>query len=146
MFFSKKALATEFGQLDFNGIPSKQEEETKHLGLILDRKLNFESHIEEKLTKARSGLGVMQHLKKWVTLPVLETIYKLYVRPHLDYCDVVYHTASPATAATPIFRIATSRKPLDKVEAIQYKAARIYQEHGMGQTEKSYTKTWDGNL
>ena len=69
--FSKIVLATEFEQLDFNGIPSKQEEETKLIGLILDRKVNFESHIEEKLTKARSGLGVMLHLKKWVTLPVL---------------------------------------------------------------------------
>ena len=133
--FSKKALATEFGQLD-----SKQEEETKHLGLILDRKLNFESHIEEKLTKARSGLGVMLHLKKWVTHPVLETIYKLYVRPHLDYCDVVYHTASPANAATPIFRIATSRKPLDKVEAIQYKAARIVSGAWYGTNRKELYK------
>ena len=76
--FSKKVVPSEFEQLDFNGIPSKQEEETKHLGLILYRKLNFESHLQEKLAKARQGLGVMMHLKKWVTHPVLETVYKLY--------------------------------------------------------------------
>ena len=123
--FSKSVQASEFEPLNFNGIPSKQAEETLHLGLLLDRKLNFESHVEEKLTKARSGLGVMQLLKKWVAHLVLETVYILYVRPHLEYCDVVYHTASPANALTPIFRGVTSRKPLDKVESIQYKAARI---------------------
>ena len=84
--FSKKVVPSEFEQLDFNGIPSKQEEETKHLGLLLDRKLNFESHLQEKLAKARQGLGVRIQLKKWVAHPVLETVYKLYVRPHLDYC------------------------------------------------------------
>ena len=69
--FSKKVLATQFEQLDFNGIPSKQQDETLHLGLMMDRKLNFESHIEGKLTKASSGLGVMVLLKKWVPLWVL---------------------------------------------------------------------------
>ena len=123
--FSKKVEPTKFDQLNFNGIPSKQEDETKHIGLMLDRKLNYESHLQEKLAKARQGLGVMMHLKKWVAHPVLETIYKLYVRPHLDYADVVYHTASPANERTPIFRQETNIDILKEVEKIQYKAARV---------------------
>ena len=123
--FSKKVLATQFEQLDFNGIPSKQQDETLHLGLMMDRKLNFESHIEGKLTKANSGLGVMVLMKKWVPSWVLENIYITKVRPHLEYCDIVYHTASPANELTPIFRVFSSRTPLQKIETIQYRAARI---------------------
>ena len=33
-------------------------------------------------------------LKKWVTYLVLEIIYKLYARPHLDYGDILYHIAN----------------------------------------------------
>ena len=32
--------------------------------MILDSELNFESHISEKLAKARKGLGVMKQLNK----------------------------------------------------------------------------------
>ena len=61
--------------------------------MILDSELTFESHISEKLAKARKGLGVMKKLKKWVDMKTLENIYKLYVRPHLDYGDIVYDAA-----------------------------------------------------
>ena len=123
--FSKKVVPTQFEQLDFNGIPSKQEEETLHLGGKLDRRINFESHLQDKLAKARQGLGVMMHLKKWVSHQVLETIYKSKVRPHLDYCDMVYHRASPSNERYPIFRQESTIDILKEVETIQYKAARI---------------------
>jgi hypothetical protein len=80
--FSKSVQATEFEPLDFNGIPSKQEEETLHLGLLLDRKLNFESHVEEKLTKARSGLGVMQLLKNGSRTRYLK-LFTNYMSDHI---------------------------------------------------------------
>ena len=49
--------------LTFNGIPVKQVKDTKHLGLILDRKLKFSNHMNEKLGKARSSTGVMKQVK-----------------------------------------------------------------------------------
>ena len=93
ILFSNKRGTSGFDPLVFNDIPVKLVNETKHLGLILDNKLSFLSHIEGKLAKANQGLGLMIQLKKWVSHSVLEVIYKLYVRPHLDYGDVVYHTA-----------------------------------------------------
>ena len=69
--------------------------EHKHLGLILDTKLNFKSHIREALVKARRGIGLLKHLSKYVSREVLNQIYKLYVRPHLDYGDIIYHKYDP---------------------------------------------------
>ena len=69
--------------------------EHKDLGLILDTKLNFKSHVREAIVKARRGIGLLKHLSKYVSREVLDQIYKLYVRPHLDYGDIIYHKYDP---------------------------------------------------
>ena len=104
-------------------------EETKHLGMILDSKLNFQSHLSEKIAKANSGLGVMIQLKKWVSHKVLEVVYKLYVRPHLDYGDVIYHfdnpNKNPNKDPGDVFEFEPKKHLMEKVEEVQYNAAKI---------------------
>ena len=51
----------------------------KHLGLTLDSKLTFVNGISEKICKALKGVGAIKYLSS-------------YVRPHLDFCDVIYPT------------------------------------------------------
>ena len=87
IFSNKNNIASPF-PLTFNGIPVKQVIDTKHLGLILDSKLNFSNHMNEKLGKARSSIGVMKQVKKWVDTKSLENIYKLYVRPHYNLFNI----------------------------------------------------------
>ena len=110
-------------QLVFNGIPVKTVPETKHLGMILDEKLNFESHLSEKTAKVNQGLGRMKQLKKWISHKPLETIYKMYVRPHLDYGDMVYDRGE--LEKNGILPIGISTSSLRNVESLQYEAARI---------------------
>ena len=74
VLFSHKRKKAILEPLYFNNILIKLVDETKHLGLTLDSKLNYKAHIEEKLAKARSGLGLMIQLKKWVSHNVLEII------------------------------------------------------------------------
>ena len=56
---------------------------------FLDEKLNFIHHYKEKISKGNKGIGV---IKKLNTLPrkALLTLYKSFVRPHLDYGDIIY--------------------------------------------------------
>ena len=68
--------------------------EHKHLGLILDKKLSFEKHINEKITKAKKIIGIIKHLSNYLPIKTLDLMYKLLVRPHLDYCDIIYHIPS----------------------------------------------------
>ena len=83
----------------------------KHLGVHLDSRLNFSKHIVESIRKATKGLSLMKFLSKYVSRGVLDLAYKLYVRPHLDYGDVIYHN---------------QREDLmNLIEQIQYKAALI---------------------
>ena len=62
----------------------------KHLRIVLDSKLNFNAHLDQKIKKCNRIIGLMRRLS--VTLPqnALLTIYKNFVRPHLDYGDILY--------------------------------------------------------
>ena len=63
--------------------------------MILDSRLNFNIHGREKIISARRGLGVIRYLSKYVSHDVLDQMYKLCVRPHLDYGDIIYHKHDP---------------------------------------------------
>ena len=69
--------------------------EQKHLGMILHSSLNFQSHVREKIVSARRGIGVIRYMSRYITREVLDQMYKLYVRPHLDYGDIIYHKYDP---------------------------------------------------
>ena len=67
--------------------------EHKHLGTILDSKVNFRSHIREAVIKARRGIGIIRFSSKYISQDVL--VYKLYVRANLDYGDIICHKNGP---------------------------------------------------
>ena len=55
-----------------------------------DEKLNFLQHIKEKTSKANRGIGLIQKLRHILPRHSLITIFKSFVRPYLDYCDIIY--------------------------------------------------------
>ena len=69
--------------------------EQTHLVLILDSSLTFHSHIKDKTIKANRGIGMTRYLSKYLARDVLDQLYKLYVRPHLDYGGIIYHMNDP---------------------------------------------------
>ena len=58
--------------------------------MILDRKLNFEEHLKNILYKVNKTIGLLRNLQNILPRGPLLTIYKSFVRPHLDYGDVLY--------------------------------------------------------
>ena len=94
--FSKKKIEIDHPVILFNDIPVKKVNEHKHLGIILDSKLSFSAHIKSAISKARRGIGLLKYLSKYLPRHTLNELYKLYVRPHLDYGDVIYHIPAKA--------------------------------------------------
>ena len=111
VIFSVKKKKPEHPELIFNGIPVSRECHTKHLGVYLDSGLNFSKHIREAVIKATKGVSLLKYLSKYVSRKVLDLSYKLYVRPHLDYGDVIYHNQRTDL--------------MNLIEQVQYKAALI---------------------
>ena len=66
----------------------------KHLGLILDSRLSFDKHLNEKIIKAKKNVGILKHLSNFFPLKTLDQMYKAFVHSHLDYCDIIYHIPS----------------------------------------------------
>ena len=112
------------------------KDEQTHLGLILDSGLTFHSHIKDKTIKANRGIGMIRYLSKYFTSDVLDQLYKLYVRPHLDYGDIIYHRNDPD------FRLDFTKK----LEAIQYSAALAVSGAWHGTNRQKLYADWGGNL
>ena len=95
VIFSAKKVKPNHPPIYFNGKAVVAKTEQKHLGFILDEQLNFNAHLKEVIEKANRGIGVIKFVFRYVTRDVLDQMYKLYVRPHLDYGDVLYHQYDP---------------------------------------------------
>ena len=91
LLFSRKRSETDHPVILFNNIPVKEVNEHKHLGIILDSKLSFAPHIKTAISKTRKGIGLLKYLSKYLPRHTLNELYKLYVRPHLDNGDIIYH-------------------------------------------------------
>ena len=66
--------------------------------------------IKEKLSKVYKGIGLLRNLSNKLPRQVLVTIYKAFIRPHLDYGDIVYDKPNNETF-------------INKIEKAQYEAA-----------------------
>ena len=88
--FSRKKDPSNHSDIYFNNMPLNRKNTQKHLGLYLDTKLTFSEHINGKIKKAAKGISVIKKLNVVLPRSSLLTIYKSFIRPHLDYGDVIY--------------------------------------------------------
>lgn len=118
--FSRKRIRADHPPILFNNTPVIKVDEHKHLGIVLDSRLSFASHIQAAINKCRQGIGMLRFLSQYLPRQTLNELYKLYVRPHLDYGDVIYHT--PQNVCEFSQNITLSNQ-MEKLESIQYSAA-----------------------
>ena len=90
VIFSRKTAKSSHPLIYFNNTPVSCVSFQKHLGIYLDEKLNFSYNIKEKMSKAMKGIGIIKKLSNMFPRHSLITIYKAFVRPHLDYGDILY--------------------------------------------------------
>ena len=93
LLFRRKTSSKPYPSLKFNDNPVYQVQLQKHLGLFLDPNLSFDEHIQFILIKIRKILGLIRELQLIILRAALLTIYKSFLRPHLDYDDVIYDHA-----------------------------------------------------
>ena len=94
----RKTSSKPYPSLNFNDNPVHQVPLQKHLGLFLDPKLSFpklsfDEHIQCILIKTREIISLIRKLQPVILRAALLTIYKSFLRLHLDYGDVIYDRA-----------------------------------------------------
>ena len=89
VIFSRKVNKVYHPPLLFNNSTVQQILSQKHLGIRLAEELTFKHHINKKINKGNKGIRI---IRKPNTLPrsALLTIYRSFIRHHLDYGDVIY--------------------------------------------------------
>ena len=88
--FSRKLNKPVHPNLTFNNFHVIQTESQKHLDLILDKKLNFNERLKGVLDKISRTVGLISKLQLILPRFSLPIIYKTFVRPHLNYGDIIY--------------------------------------------------------
>ena len=104
----------------------------KDLGVNVDDELNFEEHVQIQTTKATMIRRSFSYIDE-VSLPLL---YKAIVRPHLEYCNTVWHPRW--------------KKDMEALEAIQHRATKLVP--GLGESDlklchsQAYTTEGPGEI
>ena len=93
VIFSRKTAKKICPKIFFNNISVSKTDSQNHLGLHLDSKLSFHIHIKTILTKVNRTIGLLRKFQQVLPRPSLITIYKAFIRPHLDYGDVIFDQA-----------------------------------------------------
>lgn len=82
-----------------------------HLGVTMNSKFTWNDHIDVICTKASKRIYLMSALRYKLNRNTLELIYKSYVRPLLEYGDIIYGNSN--------------NNQMNQLEDIQRTAARI---------------------
>ena len=61
--------------------------------MVLDDKLSYKHHFKFALNKVQKTIGLLRKFQQILPRQSLITIYKSFIRPHLDYDDIVYDRA-----------------------------------------------------
>ena len=94
-----------------NSTQVSQVTSTKSLGVIIDDRLDWHSHIEKLTKKIASGIGCLKRVRHLIPASTLHLLYQALVKPHFDYCDIVWGSCG-----------ITLR---DKLQKLQIRAARV---------------------
>ena len=102
----------------------------------MNTKLDFQGHLKSVLNKVNKTIGLLRKLHNTLPRLPLLTIYKSFIRPHLDYGDIIYDQA---------YNVSFHQK----LESIQYNSAlaitgairgtsteKLYNELGLETLEK----------
>ena len=96
MLFCRNLVYFPMSPVILNGIEIGFSYTLKFLGLQVDFKLNWKTHIFKVRNKLSQACGVMYQLRNKLTPTIARMIYMTLVLPYLNYCNVIWTSCSPS--------------------------------------------------
>ena len=93
VIFTRKLQKKDYLSLYSNDSSVKETCTQKHLGILLDFRLDFKEHWQSLLRKVNKTVALLRKFQNILRRSALLTIYKCFVRTHLDYGDIIYDQA-----------------------------------------------------
>ena len=100
------SVATAAGRQDLERVNN-----IKDVGVIIDEKLCFRDHINEKVNKAYMMLGIIKRNFKFLEKEAFKNLYKAMVRSHLEYAQ---------SSWSPRYK-----KDIELIEKVQKRATKL---------------------
>ena len=111
VIFSRKRNKPEHPNIFMDRQPIQEVNSHKHLGIFFSSDCTWHEHLEYIKCKAWARLNVMRKLKFKLDRKSLQTIYLTFIRPILEYADVVWSNCT--------------QYEINELDKIQNEAARI---------------------
>ena len=92
MVFTNRKRQAEIS-ININNQTIKEINECKFLGVMLDNKLNWKSHVTHISNKISKSVAILRYLKFIFPKYILKTLYLTLVYPYLIYCNIIWCTA-----------------------------------------------------
>ena len=90
VIFSRRINKIDHLPLNFNQNLLKSSSTDKHLGMKLDTRLDFNLHLKNVQNKVNKTIRLLRKLQNTLPRTSLITIFKSFIRPILDYGDIIY--------------------------------------------------------
>ena len=100
MIFSKRRLDTSSLQITIDGQIIARKNEARFLGVIVDEKLTWSSHIKAIKSKMSRFIGVIYKIKSQIPLQARIQIFQSFIQSHLNFCSLVWGFASKSHIET----------------------------------------------
>ena len=94
---SQKLKNTNHPGLILNHNTVSLTESQKHLGIVLESRLDFKEPLEIIFKKVSKTIGLLHELQNLLPEKSLTTVYKSLIRLHMDYVDIIYDQAYNAS-------------------------------------------------
>jgi hypothetical protein len=91
MTITRPRSQTDKRNYHMNGIQLKETDQERDLGVIIDKHLKFEQHIQAKINKANSVMGIISRTYTYLDASTFLLLYKSLVRPQLEYCNQLWN-------------------------------------------------------
>ena len=96
----------------------------KHLGLIFSNDCTWHEHLDYIKTKAWQRINIMRKLKFTLDRKSLQTIYISFIRPLLEYADVVWEANELEQIQNEAARIVTGATKLVSIQSLLSETGR----------------------
>ncbi len=107
--YTSKEIVPKF--IEILGTEIKCEKEIKRLGITIDEKLRFDTHVNNLCKKAARQINVIYRFKGISDLKERERIYNIFILSNFNYCPIIWHFCGKLSSK--------------KIEKIQERALRF---------------------
>ena len=90
--------------IKINNVEIEEKCTTSFLGVQLDNKLNWKSHISHICNKVSKSIAILRMVRSIFPLNILITIYMSLIYSHINYCNLIWGGAETGIIE-PLFKL-----------------------------------------